>query len=234
MNKFQNILPNTTTKRYSIPKDMKDSFYAIHHHTEIPKKRARKREAADLQRKKYRHQSKTSLFQTCNQLWPTESMDFSYDYIKSLSDLLKIRLTQAKFKLLSNLNQDNDLCSYLKTPEQKSRHKIRIYQLNKPSMAVIGNSKNLFNRMYKLQKRLLLPPIGDITIPSSSSSNKHIPKPASKKSTSSKKPKERKKKPSQPKIKRITTPKRRSIAADIMPTTLEDGKQLQNEYIFID
>ncbi|KAI8064395.1 hypothetical protein BC940DRAFT_306141 [Gongronella butleri] len=50
----------------------------------------------------------SSLYQTCVDLWPSEPTlgDFSSDNIKNLTDLLKVRLSQAKYRLLSQL-EDN-------------------------------------------------------------------------------------------------------------------------------
>ncbi|CAO3627822.1 unnamed protein product [Cunninghamella echinulata] len=49
-----------------------------------------------------------SLYQTCIDLWPTEPTlgDFSSDNIKSLTDLLKVRLSQAKYRILAQLEDE--------------------------------------------------------------------------------------------------------------------------------
>lgn len=181
-----------TTKRYSLSTDTKYNFYAIHHAEK--KKRGRKRNTAVKKanplRNKCRQKSNTYLYKTCHELWfNNDTMTLNYDYIKSLSVLLKVRLTQAKLSMIAQLDKDNELLSYLLEGYVFSKRKIpkiRICHESKSSNAVIGNSKNLFNRFYKLQKRISLPTLDTPEVtnkPSSKKKSKPVKKEPGKEAT---------------------------------------------------
>lgn len=94
-----------------------------------------------------------SLYQTCVGLWPEQHSlgDYSHDNIKSLSNLLKVRLCQAKFKMLGSLDGDNELFSFLAeecaSPRPRSPHTIKFSgKQSKSSLSLVGNGKNLFSR----------------------------------------------------------------------------------------
>jgi hypothetical protein len=337
--KTQNIRPlvmdnNNSTKRYSIPQNYKDSFYAIHHIQRSIKEnerlqeqqqdennnvsssspitpsltstkggenmeptltptivtptknkklnnhsgsgsggnnRARKRTLAPdhnkstaagdspangqseapptVKRKKSRQHKKPTLYQTCEGLWPPEQQqslgELSHDNIKALSNLLKVRLSQAKFKMMAKLDQDNELFTFLAEeyvpprPKPPFHIKLKTNLKNKSTMSVVGNGKNLFSRNKQLKQvqqshasfttstgeiDFMLPPStpkDQLTAGTGdfiASPHRH---------TANKTTKERKKRtPRTPgaKVKRNATPKRKSAAADVAPVTLSDGK----------
>ncbi|CAO3618749.1 unnamed protein product [Cunninghamella blakesleeana] len=72
-----------------------------------------------------------SLYQTCIDLWPTEPTlgDFSSDNIKSLTDLLKVRLSQAKYRILAQLED-----------EEKKELQGKKYQKMYPSITPVASS----------------------------------------------------------------------------------------------
>ncbi|ORZ25566.1 hypothetical protein BCR42DRAFT_485717 [Absidia repens] len=53
--------------------------------------------------------STSSLYQTCIDLWPSEPTlgNFASDNIKNLTNLLKVRLSQAKYRVLAQLEEDD-------------------------------------------------------------------------------------------------------------------------------
>ncbi|KAI8065373.1 uncharacterized protein B0P05DRAFT_554091 [Gilbertella persicaria] len=241
---------NLASKRYSLSQEIKDNFYAIRHINEenentAPTKkstRGRKRLTADAktnekpqEKRKKQRKTRATLYQTCSGVWPDSHHslgDLSHDYIKSLSQLVKVRLNQAKFKMMAKLDHHHELFSFLAeelVPPTlpKKPHVIRLSgKQNKTAMSVVGNGKNLFARNKSQQKRrpsvtyteaiFELPstpmdPYGLAISPS-----RQTPK-------TSKDRKKRTHKVPNTKPKRITTPKRRSAAADVIPVTLSDG-----------
>ncbi|KAI8979553.1 hypothetical protein BDF20DRAFT_516389 [Mycotypha africana] len=287
---FQTIQTNVTkadmngqtTKRFFIPQDIKDKFYAIHH-LDKPQEnilaakksnRGRKRiltpDSAQQQQqqqinldkltnrrhKKPRQQHVSpTLYQTCTHLWPKQqeqdgsSNDLSYDNIKLLSQILKVRLSHAKYKLM--LNQQLELPEedkpILPLKEQRFFPHRLFGKQNESSTAVrIGNGNNLFHRYYankqqqQQQKRhsidntetitsnalleVLTSPYSDTIstlgllqkTPQGNNTNKKITTachnyPPTAKAGSSKK---------------VTTPKKRSAAADILPVKQPDGSMV--------
>ncbi|CEP08085.1 hypothetical protein [Parasitella parasitica] len=196
------------------------------------------------QRKKPRQQTKArkdqhsvpSLYQTCVGLWPKSSTldDLAYDQVKAMSDLLKVRLCQAKFKMMAKLDKDNELFTFLAEeymPPSSTLHPpIQLASRkrhNKSTMSVVGNGKNLFarhNKFNKTEAAAAAPANSNsytesfdpmyhhdaiVTLPQRSKSQKERKKKTPKSAT--------------PKQKRATTPKRRSAAADVVPITLSDG-----------
>lgn len=105
----------------------------------------------------------SSLYQTCSMLWPGPPSlgDLSSDNVRSLSELLKVRLSQAKFRVIAALEaegkveQEKQLYDYLKTEDCSSwpigkptRYRIQLSRKRNqgsPSLTVVGNSKNLFS-----------------------------------------------------------------------------------------
>lgn len=194
-------------------------------------------DTAPTKRKKSRHgntkarkdQHTPALNQTCCKLWPTNSTsmgDLSYDNIKSLSNLLKVRLSQAKLRMIANLDQENDLFSFLSEEYRppKPRKPVAITgKQSKSMLTVVGNSKNLFSRNSKAPKRhsITYHDVTSLDVPSTP-----LDATASPQQNNQKTPTNRKKRASKTtgtKQKRITTPKRRSAAADVIPVTLSDG-----------
>lgn len=256
------------TKRYSIPQNYKDSFYAIHHihpiaavtspeNTEplLKKKSApstmRGRKRHDLtkpsDRKRSRQQttptkarkssqgelSSPTLYKTCVGLWPKEHHslgDFGYDHIKALSNLLKVRLCQAKFKMMAKLDGDNELFSFLSeeyaTPKHQSTSFIQFSgkKQNKSMAVVVGNGKNLFARNNHCNPLDVLVPFTEqqnptlVTSPTSSESLKPKKRKVGRPITTNVKAKRSKKK---------------SATSDILPVTLSDGNILIYTYIYI-
>lgn len=269
--KGQNIRPIAIdpngTKRYSIPQNYKDSFYAIHHiqrsnestspsaenaeptkSKKLTTMRGRKRvtheqslsstKPSDQQRKRSRQpntkirkssQELTStappqLYKTCNGIWPEQQSlgDLGYDNIKALSNLLKVRLCQAKFKMMAKLDGDNELFTFLAEEYVTPKHKLPCpIQLsgkkqNKSIASVVGNGKNLFSRnVHCNQLDILVPSLTEeITTPPS------IPvQPTQSKQKKRKVPRA----PNAPHVKAKRS-KKKSAAADIAPVTLSDGK----------
>lgn len=193
-----------------------------------------------------------SLYQTCFGLWPEQHSlgDYSHDNIKALSNLLKVRLCQAKFKMLGSLDGDNELFSFLAeecaSPRPRSPHTIKFSgKQSKSSLSVVGNGKNLFRRHQNNQYRY------DATQQVSYSLGKEDPYSAKQAHTpkdnttltspqrtplNTTKPKERKKKTprtnaaaAKTTTKKNTTPKRKSAAADVTPIVQSDG----NVYYYV-
>jgi hypothetical protein len=198
------------------------------------------------QRKKPRQQTKSrkdqhsipSLYQTCVGLWPKSNTldELAYDQIKAMSNLLKVRLCQAKFKMMARLDQDNELFTFLSeeyVPPKPTLHQpIHLAskkRQNKSTMSIVGNGKNLFARNNKFNKaepsaslnandtltNAFNETFGAIHNDSITTSPQRA-----------KNQKERKRKTPKsatPKQKRVATPKRRSAAADVVPITLSDG-----------
>ncbi|KAI9475588.1 MAG: hypothetical protein EXX96DRAFT_620082 [Benjaminiella poitrasii] len=194
-------------------------------------------------RPKQRQQLRHSLFQTCIGLWPASSSshlgDMSYDYIKSLSDLLKVRLCQATFKMMTKCDQDDDLFNFLSeeymSPKPKRiRHPSTVRLITNPhiksTLAVVGNGRNLFRRQKQYHHRSLLvraPLSMDHTQHQAQKPPRHYKKKtaiASTMTTSNSISKTPVTTATTPKTRRVmTTPKRRSAAADVLPVTLSDG-----------
>ncbi|KAK4518749.1 uncharacterized protein ATC70_008971 [Mucor velutinosus] len=200
------------------------------------------------QRKKPRQQSKSrkdqhsipSLYQTCVGLWPKSSTldDLAYDQVKAMSDLLKVRLCQAKFKMMARLDQDNELFTFLSNeyvpPKPTARQPVQLVsrkRQNKSTMCLVGNGKNLFARNNKFNKPDQAGPSStgpaavhalnetyDTTALGGGSITTSPQRPKNQKERKRKTPKS-----ATPKQKRVTTPKRRSAAADVVPVTLSDG-----------
>ncbi|EPB83828.1 hypothetical protein HMPREF1544_09402 [Mucor circinelloides 1006PhL] len=205
------------------------------------------------QRKKPRQQLKSrkdqhsipSLYQTCVGLWPKSSTldDLAYGRVKAMSDLLKVRLCQAKFKMMARLDQDNELFSFLSEeyvpPRPMARQPVQLVsrkRQNKSTMCIVGNGKNLFARNNKFNKPDQAAAAAALSSSSSTAPAMHAMNEAYDATTLSdtmatspqrtKNQKERKRKTPKsatPKQKRVTTPKRRSAAADVVPITLSDG-----------
>ena len=105
------------------------------------------------------HTPKPQLFQTCFDIWPGAPSlgDLNHDNVKCLSELLKVRLSQAKFRLIAALeandNGRNDpLYAQLKTESDDSwpftmmmRQKITLsHKRHQSTLPVtVGNGKNL-------------------------------------------------------------------------------------------
>ncbi|OBZ90642.1 hypothetical protein A0J61_01312 [Choanephora cucurbitarum] len=203
------------------------------------------------QRKKQRQHNKTKtvLYQTCTSIWPEQhtSHNLSHDYIKSLSELVKIRLSQAKFKLLAQLDKDHALYSCLAetliAPSSSLYHcndetRMRLIgKQNKSTISVVGSSKNLFTRN-KARRRLsttyteaifeyspssttAIDDYGFITSPSRQIDTNHDYHTSTKSTKKKRTPKASNAKP-----RRVTTPKRKSAAADVVPITLSDGSSV--------
>jgi hypothetical protein len=195
----------------------------------IVPKRKKSRHGNTKTRNNSKDQPAPSLNQTCCQLWPdannTSMGDLSYENIKSLSNLLKVRLSQAKFRMMAKLDQDNELFTFLSeeyVPPKPRKPFAMTGKQSKSTMAVVGNSKNLFARNNKTPKRYSAAyhDVTSLDVPSTpidTTSPQH---------PNQKTPNSRKKKSSKTtamKPKRVTTPKRRSAAADVIPVTLSDG-----------
>ncbi|KAG2199713.1 hypothetical protein INT47_012849 [Mucor saturninus] len=285
------------TKRYSIPQNYKDSFYAIHHihspnpttavpmtttvsspeNTEpLPKKKSistattttttttmRGRKRQDLTKSTDRKRSRQhttaankarksslgdlispTLYKTCVGLWPKEQHslgDLGYDHIKALSNLLKVRLCQAKFKMMAKLDGDNELFTFLAeeyaTPKHQSTPSIQFSgkKQNKSMAVVVGNGKNLFRRNNNCNPLDVLAPSTEeatATTPTGTGSGAAktskaamIPPAASEATGGGGGEKPKKRKVGRP----ITTnvkakrSKKKSATSDIVPVTLSDG-----------
>lgn len=196
-----------------------------------------------------------TLYQTCDGLWPPEQQlgDLSHDNIKALSNLLKVRLSQAKFKMMAKLDQDNELFTFLAEeyvpPRPRLPHSIRLSSArqNKSCMAVVGNGKNLLSRNNKSsnqqqkQQQQQQQQQQEQQHHSNREDNSNIPSTPKEqhsvklefatsphRSSHNLKTKERKKRTARTpgaKVRRPNaTPKRKSAAADIPPVVLSDGR----------
>ncbi|KAI7858454.1 hypothetical protein BDC45DRAFT_308728 [Circinella umbellata] len=102
----------------------------------------------------------STLYQTCFDIWPGEPSlgDLAHDKIKNLSELLKVRLSQAKFRVIAALEaegQDSALYRQLKSSEDEcsiwpagfigKKHKIKLSRKcnQAPWGVTVGNSRNL-------------------------------------------------------------------------------------------
>lgn len=199
-----------------------------------------------VKRKKPRQQSKSkkehySLYQTCQQIWPESSSlgDLTYDRVKSLGELLKMRLNQAKFKMMARLDKDNELFSilaeeYLALKPKKhftlSFNNNDRLKSNRSTMVVIGNGKHLFSRQQqKSQRRHSINMSSMLESIFESPTTPNDDKMTSPQRNSKTPTKDRKKKMSKGMVikpKRVTTPKRRSAAADVVPVVLSDGSSV--------
>ena len=267
-------LSPSSTKRYAIPQNMKDSFYAIHHLQQLKenqhtspssennsepkdgdKKRGRKRPSTEnskplepvqtQQRKKFRQPQGSSkarksnepmptLYQTCINVWPEgeELGDYGHDNIQALSNLLKVRLCQAKFKMMAKLDQENELFTFLAeeymAPQLKKPHTIHLstQRTNKSSLSMVGNGRNLFQRQH-IQEDHIPQPTTPLEIV-------HSPQ---RHSTLKKEKKKRTPRASNTttKTKRNATPKRRSAAADVTPIVQSDGilRKFKGDWHFV-
>ncbi|KAI9025278.1 hypothetical protein CLU79DRAFT_744854 [Phycomyces nitens] len=170
-------------------------------------------------------EKQSSLFKTCASLWKGEPHlgDFSHDSIKSFSELLKVRLTQAKFRVMGA-----DTVNPLTEQHQSgwlSPFPIKLSPKRNQScsLSVVGNGRRLFGtrntgrkkrtgfRMADVLDRRRATPCMKIT--NSLLSNLHE-KPA--KDRKIRTPKLIKKKIS-------TTSKRRTPAVNVSPVIVEDG-----------
>ncbi|KAI8644548.1 hypothetical protein BD408DRAFT_413252 [Parasitella parasitica] len=193
------------------------------------------------QRKKPRQQTKArkdqhstpSLYQTCVGLWPKSSTldDLAYDQVKAMSDLLKVRLCQAKFKMMAKLDKDNELFTFLSEeympPSSTLRSSVQLAsrkRRNKSAMSIVGNGKNLFARHNKFNKTEASAPTSSNAFSESFDPMRHDAVVTSPQRPRSQKERKRKTpKSATPKQKRVATPKRRSAAANVVPITLSDG-----------
>jgi hypothetical protein len=97
------------------------------------------------------------LFKSCSSIWPGSSHslgELSHQNITELSNLLKIRLCQAKFKMMATLDQENGLFDFLNDeyvpPQPKIFHTIQLPNTHSQStLSVVGNGKSLFRRYIK-------------------------------------------------------------------------------------
>ncbi|KAG0173512.1 hypothetical protein DFQ28_008216 [Apophysomyces sp. BC1034] len=102
-----------------------------------------------------------SLYNTCANIWPGPASlgEFSHENIKCLSELLKVRLSQAKFRVLATLEsvgtRDDNLSSYLQTNNcstwlsLRERNPIKLSTKRHRStcaLTTVGSGKNLFTR----------------------------------------------------------------------------------------
>ncbi|KAI9270813.1 hypothetical protein BY458DRAFT_178309 [Sporodiniella umbellata] len=91
------------------------------------------------------------LFNTCKSLWPRNQTlgDFSHDRIVELSNMIKVRLLQGKFKLMDSMDQDNELYSLFsqdRTAPTKIKEPQKITlsgKRTKSVLSVVGNRRNL-------------------------------------------------------------------------------------------
>ncbi|CAO3611064.1 unnamed protein product [Mucor hiemalis] len=188
-----------------------------------------------------------SLYQTCVGLWPEQQSlgDYSHDNIKSLSNLLKVRLCQAKFKMLGTLEQDNELFSFLAeecaSPKPRSPHSIKFSgKQSKFSLSIVGNGKNLFSRHQNRQyhydtsltaKTTTTTPMKDDTYLKQAHTPKDNMACSPQRTPLTTKSKERKKKTprnnaTKTTTKKSSTPKRKSAAADVTPIVQSDGSSV--------
>ncbi|KAI8885813.1 hypothetical protein K501DRAFT_331674 [Backusella circina FSU 941] len=164
------------------------------------------------------------LFKSCSSIWPASSHslgELSHQNITELSNLLKIRLCQAKFKMMATLDQENDLFDFLNDeyvpPQPKVHHIIHLPNTHSQStMAVIGNGKNLFRR-YKSQN--------NNSNNNSNGSSKKLPVTAKENGNNESSGGKKQKQNSQSgKTKRSI--KRKSVACDIPSVILSDGTKV--------
>ncbi|ORY91159.1 hypothetical protein BCR43DRAFT_498602 [Syncephalastrum racemosum] len=123
------------------------------------------------------------LFKTCHAIWPNHDeqqqlKDMSHDTVKNLSELLKVRLSQAKFRVLAALEESGDhsnLYAHLKAdtcenetwPIELKRPPIKLPTKRAHSpLITVGNGRNMFtrpkhHRRRKYNKRRILTPASD-------------------------------------------------------------------------
>ncbi|KAL0092413.1 hypothetical protein J3Q64DRAFT_1718865 [Phycomyces blakesleeanus] len=197
----------------------KPALPSLHSHT---RKRAGMSILADFQAE----EKQSSLFKTCSTLWKGEPHlgDFSHDSIKSFGELLKVRLTQAKFRVMGA-----DTVNPLTEQHQSGWFspfpiKLSSKRSQSCSLSVVGNGRRLFGtrntgrkkrtgfRMADVLDRRRATPCMKITNTSLLTSNPE------------KVPKDRKTRtPKLIKKKLCTTPKRRTPAVNVSPVIVEDG-----------
>ncbi|KAG2235528.1 hypothetical protein INT48_003091 [Thamnidium elegans] len=189
--------------------------------TSDPTKTCKRSRSINKVRKSSTQDNTPLLYQTCVGLWPENKTleEYSYDNIKSLSNLLKVRLCQAKFKMMAKLDGDNELFTFLADEYVTPKHKLPcVIKLNqrkqhKSSLSVVGNGKNLFSR-----NDPSLDPSKSVPAISENTSTITIT------STETKRKRRRKKSHNTPNPVKVTRrSKKRSAAADIPPVTLSDG-----------
>lgn len=116
------------------------------------------------------------LFSTCKGLWPSSPSlgDLSHDNITAVSNLLKVRLIQGKFKMMANMNPNDELYTLFaqdRVLPNKLRYSYKISlspKRTKSVLSVIGNGRNLSmgknNQAYQsLTKDLSVPSLPSIT-----------------------------------------------------------------------
>lgn len=206
-----------------------------------PSDRKRSRQLNSKVRKssqEYASNTPPQLYQTCHGIWPKDQPslgDLGYDNIKALSNLLKVRLCQAKFKMMAKLDGDNELFTFLAeeyvTPKYKLPCPIQLSgrKQNRSVASVVGNGKNLFARnLHCNPLDILVPFTEDITTPPPVTPTAVTV--ATTPSAAPVKQKKRKVPRSNPHVKAKRS-KKKSAAADIAPVTLSDGKK-KHSYLY--
>ncbi|KAI8987040.1 hypothetical protein BDB01DRAFT_849192 [Pilobolus umbonatus] len=175
-----------------------------------------------------------SIYQTCSTLWPESCTlgDLSHDNIQALSNLLKVRLGQAKFKMMARLNPDHTLFSVLSediTCSQFRKHKpIRLREKrSQVPLTVVGNGKNLFRPRVHHDINCTATDTYDnvYTTPNNDmyTSNNEASPPSDKALKQTKKKNNRSVKPKRSPSKPVLTPKKRNVASSIVSVLLSDG-----------
>lgn len=131
-----------------------------------PRRRSRLRFSQNVEPRK----KPSVLYQTCQNLWhgPRSLGDLSYDNIRAMSELLKVRLQQAKYRVIAKMEADgtcvdNELYNSLKTDDDCSSwptssprsHKVNMStKRHKPSLSLraIGNGRNIFKQTKAFRK----------------------------------------------------------------------------------
>ncbi|ORE22744.1 hypothetical protein BCV71DRAFT_285116 [Rhizopus microsporus] len=121
-------------------------------------------------------QEQHQLFSTCKGLWPGSPSlgDLSHDNITAVSNLLKVRLIQGKFKMMANMDPNDELYTLFaqdRVLPNKLRYSYKISlspKRTKSVLSVIGNGRNLStgknNQAYQsLAKDLSVPSLPSIT-----------------------------------------------------------------------
>ncbi|KAI9271528.1 hypothetical protein BDA99DRAFT_500311 [Phascolomyces articulosus] len=137
------------------------------------------------------------LYQTCFDIWPGEPSlgDLAHDKVKNLSQLLKVRLSQAKFRVIAALEAqgqggtDNTLYRQLKSSEDEcsiwpagfigKKHKIRLSNKchQAPWGVTVGNGRHLnIKKEGRVRtKKTALVPLHSLTSPSTSKTSMASP-----------------------------------------------------------
>lgn len=197
----------------------------------------------------FKSQEQLQLFNTCKNLWPENQTlgDFSHDRIMELSNLLKIRLLQGKFKMMDGMDPDNELYSLfaedrMVPTDLKHAHKITLScKRTKSVLSVIGNRRNLPvlpKSQNQSRRKETTPPLSfidqDFLL---SPLRQHLPKKEKKTPKSSKNNRTPAKSPRTPMkspcvstkspktpAKTPNTPRRKGITPDAPTIVLPDGK----------